>query len=424
MWIVAFVAYLTALITKNNMVGISVGLAFLIFMNPPVLWILKGIKNKRPAEFFSLFINLLEIIGYTSIIYSLGGVRALFVTPLYAILITYVGTLGPWSLPFIISTFCTIILGLMLGLEYFGFLPNLSPLQEPLMPGRYQMGIFLTVTCYLYILAFISAYIGNLLKKSKQRLRLQNIELEEALSKAQEADRMKSEFLANMSHELRTPLNHIIGFTELVADKQFGDLNEEQEEYLNDVLHSSYHLLSLIDDILDLAKIEAGKLELNAGEVNLRMLLETSLVMIKEKAFKRGIHLSKEFDSIPEIIKADERKLKQILYNLLSNAAKFTPEGGSIRLAAGQVSMVHGDLRGKEGVEISVSDSGIGLKKEDLERIFNPFEQVENAASRKYQGTGLGLSLTRSLVELHRGKIWAESEGEGRGSIFRFVIPV
>jgi len=240
-----------------------------------------------------------------------------------------------------------------------------------------------------------------------------------------------------MSHELRTPLNHIIGFTELVLDRHFGDLNETQEEYLGDVLTSSRHLLSLINDILDLSKVEAGKFELELTDVNLKEVLANSLVMIKEKAMKNGIQLSTDVYGIPEAITADERKLKQIIYNLLSNAVKFTPNGGEICLMSKKISrddlkMMHLELSETQNlkfetgdfIKISVIDTGIGIKPEELKRIFSPFEQVENSASREFQGTGLGLSLSRSLVELHGGRIWAESEGEGKGSRFSFILPV
>ncbi|MBT8350543.1 MAG: hypothetical protein KJO26_04825 [Deltaproteobacteria bacterium] len=246
---------------------------------------------------------------------------------------------------------------------------------------------------------------------------------------AETANRAKSEFLANMSHELRTPMNHILGFTEMVLDEHYGKLNETQEEYLADVHSSSKHLLSLINDILDLSKVEAGKLEYKPTKVDLSKLLTNSLIMIQEKAEKNGIKISSDLDGIPDPISADERMLKQILYNLLSNAVKFTPDGGHIDLAAKRV--LSGDLPpqknrdpSREYIQISIMDKGIGLKKEDLEMIFQPFEQVENSASRRFQGTGLGLSLSKRFVELHGGKIWAESEGDGLGATFSFTLPL
>jgi len=284
---------------------------------------------------------------------------------------------------------------------------------------------------------------NEMLKKEIDERKQKEEELNQAKISAESANRTKSEFLANMSHELRTPLNHIIGFTELIADRNFGDINETQEEYLNDVIHSSKHLLSLIDDILDLSKVESGKLELDYSDVNITGLLKNSLIMVKEKAIKHGVQISLNLDGISQTIMADERKLKQILYNLLSNAVKFTPVGGSISLSANKAVFTGGRLIRDDGselpiqwkgepmtitngnfIEVSVNDTGIGIKSEDLDRIFRPFEQADSSRNKQFQGTGLGLSLTRRLVELHGGKIWAESEGIEQGSTFSFIIPL
>jgi signal transduction histidine kinase/HAMP domain-containing protein len=269
----------------------------------------------------------------------------------------------------------------------------------------------------------------ELRREIEEKLRKEKA-LQQAKAVAEQASRAKSEFLANMSHELRTPLNHIIGFTELVLSRSVGELTEEQDEYLKDVMGSSRHLLSLINDVLDLSKVEAGKMELELSEVRIRELLENSLVMVKEKALRQQLRLAVELDGAPELLLADERKLKQVIYNLLSNAVKFTPAGGEVRLEAAIQDAAHlqaGPLdpqRAANWLCVSVTDTGIGIEPQDLARIFDPFEQVESTLSRKFQGTGLGLALTRKMVELHGGAIWVGSGGEGKGSTFRFAIPV
>ena len=265
--------------------------------------------------------------------------------------------------------------------------------------------------------------------KMELKVKERTAELLKAKEAAESASIAKSEFLANMSHELRTPLNHIIGFTELIVDRQHGDLNNVQEEFLNDVLQSGQFLLSLINDILDLSKVEAGKLQLELSDINLKTLINSCLNMIKEKATEHRIELSFDLDGCPESINADKRKIKQIMHNLLSNAVKFTPDSGRIHVSGNLTKNVEAEAAGTiqkpsgHWIEISVTDSGIGIKPENLKRVFDHFEQVENSANRRYQGTGLGLSLTKKLVELHGGSLRAESEGEGQGSTFRFAIP-
>jgi signal transduction histidine kinase len=236
---------------------------------------------------------------------------------------------------------------------------------------------------------------------------------------AEFANKTKSEFLANMSHELRTPLNHIIGFTDLVLEETDGELNESHKDYLQDVAFSSRHLLSLIDDILDLSKVEAGKLELHLTDVPLVSVLERCTVMVKEKALRHGVVIQIDAGAAPEHFRADERRLRQIVYNLLSNAVKFTPSSGRVSLRA----WVGENAGSGKVLELAVSDTGIGIEQGNLERIFLPFEQVAPAADTHSEGTGLGLSLSRRLAELHGGKIWAESEGLGKGSTFRVVLP-
>lgn len=264
-------------------------------------------------------------------------------------------------------------------------------------------------------------------------------EAEAAKAEADEANRTKSEFLANMSHELRTPLNSIIGFSDLLQQGMAGTLTEEQRDFIVDIAKSGKHLLNLINDILDLSKVEAGKMELETTDVDVNDLIKGSLVMFREKAMKRRIALSAEIEEEIGLITADERKIKQVLFNLLSNALKFTPDGGSVRVKARKGPGPEPDVRnaddvaqglsGKseeldiEVVEISVADTGIGIANDDLPRLFKPFQQLESTYTKKFSGTGLGLNLCKKFVELHGGSIRVESE-TGKGSRFVFLLPV
>jgi signal transduction histidine kinase/putative methionine-R-sulfoxide reductase with GAF domain len=238
-------------------------------------------------------------------------------------------------------------------------------------------------------------------------------EIEDKSRQLEVASQHKSEFLANMSHELRTPLNAIIGFSEVLTDRMFGELNEKQEEYLKDIYASGTHLLSLINDILDLSKIEAGRMELELTDFDLPTAIENALMLVRERAGRRSLTLQTNIDDRLGEIQADERKVRQVVLNLLSNAIKFTPEGGRIDVGAVP----------KDGfVEVSVSDTGVGIAPEDQEAVFEEFRQVGTAA-KKVEGTGLGLTLCRKFVELHGGRIWVKSQ-EGEGSTFTFTIPV
>jgi signal transduction histidine kinase len=238
-------------------------------------------------------------------------------------------------------------------------------------------------------------------------------EIADKSAQLEAASRHKSEFLANMSHELRTPLNAIIGFSEVLTERMFGELNEKQDEYLKDIYASGTHLLSLINDILDLSKIEAGRMELELTDFNLPAALDNALTLVRERAGRRAIALQMNIDARVGQIQADERKVRQVILNLLSNAIKFTPEGGRIEVRAASVD---------GSVEVSVTDTGVGIAPEDQEAVFEEFRQV-GTAEKKAEGTGLGLTLCRKFVELHGGRIWVKSQ-IGAGSTFTFTIPV
>jgi signal transduction histidine kinase len=239
-------------------------------------------------------------------------------------------------------------------------------------------------------------------------------EIQDKTRQLEVANQHKSEFLANMSHELRTPLNAVIGFSEVLLERMFGELNDKQDEYVQDILSSGRHLLSLINDILDLAKIEAGRMELELASFSLPAALDNALTLIRERATRHGIGVGLSVDPRLAEVTADERKVKQVLVNLLSNAVKFTPEGGRIEVRA---ALADGTA------EIAVSDTGIGIAAEHQELIFEEFRQVGTDYARKREGTGLGLALARRFVGLHGGRIWVKSE-PGVGSTFTFTLPL
>src|SRR5579859_536366 len=239
-------------------------------------------------------------------------------------------------------------------------------------------------------------------------------ELEEKSKQLEIASRHKSEFLANMSHELRTPLNAIIGFSDVLLEKMFGDLNARQADYLQDILSSGRHLLNLINDILDISKVEAGRMELERTSFSLADILEHGLRMVRERAGRHGIELSLDVDPRLGLIAADERMVKQVVVNLLSNAVKFTPDRGQIEVSA---------EREDGEVRVSVRDTGVGIAAEDQARIFDEFQQAKHVGGKPVEGTGLGLTLSKKFVELQGGRIWVDSQLV-HGSTFTFTIPV
>ncbi len=239
-----------------------------------------------------------------------------------------------------------------------------------------------------------------------------NDELSRLYMELEATSQHKSEFLANMSHELRTPLNAILGFAQVLRERMFGDINEKQEEYLDDILSSGHHLLSLINDVLDLSKVEAGQVELVMAPFSLTGALERGVVVVREQASSDEVSVAIAADPDADIVEGDERRIQQVIFNLLSNAVKFTPAGGAVDVATARI---NGE------VKVSVTDTGPGIAPEDHERLFDEFQQAD-AGIEQREGTGLGLALSKRLVELHGGRIWVESE-PGMGSTFAFTLP-
>ena len=244
-------------------------------------------------------------------------------------------------------------------------------------------------------------------KRVEQALQQKNVELERAIL-------AKDRFLANMSHELRTPLNGIIGFTEFLIGEKPGPLQPKQKEYLNDVLSSARHLLMLINDVLDLAKVEAGKMELRPEQFLIREALEEATAVVKTMADLKQVGLTVTVDAGLQMATLDQQKFKQVLYNLLSNAVKFTDQGGNVEVCAKRLDERH--------FEVQVRDTGIGIRSEDLGRLFTEFEQLDSGTARHFEGTGLGLALTKKIVELQGGHIRVEAE-PGKGSLFTATLP-
>jgi signal transduction histidine kinase len=240
-----------------------------------------------------------------------------------------------------------------------------------------------------------------------------NDELRRLYSELEETSRHKSEFLANMSHELRTPLNAILGFTQVLRERMFGDINEKQEEYLDDILASGHHLLSLINDVLDLSKVEAGQVALERAPFSLRDALEQGVVVVREQASNDDVAIAVTADPAADVVDGDARRIQQVIFNLLSNAVKFTPAGGSVDVTSARV---NGE------VHVAVADTGPGIAPEERERLFDEFQQGDAGVAQR-EGTGLGLALSKRLIELHGGRIWVESE-PGEGSTFTFTLPV
>ena len=327
--------------------------------------------------------------------------------------------------------------GRLLGLIILGKKGSLSPFTisdiKLLSMFRIEAAVALSNSLSYTDLQMLKGELENKVRERTDELAKAYIELKKEHEKTKEVARLKSLFIANVSHELRTPLSSIIGFSELLGNKDFGELTDKQDKYLNTIQKSSKHLLHLINNVLDLSKVDAGKMPVTVSEFSISDLLRDAVEEFLPIVSKKEIKLITEFkDKLPEIA-ADSVKLKEVIDNLLSNAVKFTPMGGTVKVKARLIqpsalrskASKENDFNYKDDLNyiyVSVEDSGIGIKKEDIDRIFDAFEQVDNSYTKQYQGTGLGLAIVKKYIELHKGRIWVESE-LGNGSRFSFIIP-
>jgi len=387
--------------------GVTASVAFLILMNVPTLLVLRHIKRKRIYEFFSIIINVLEIIGYTAIIYFLGGFRASYMLPMYAALITYVGVMAPRRIPLMIATFCALAFTSMVTLEHFGFIPH-----QNLLLSHYDfkwpvlIGCLAGFTGLLFVVAFIAGYTGSVLKSARNRLKEKNIQL-------MESERLKSEFLANMSHEIRTPMNAVIGFADMLLDT---DLDEEQIDYIETIKRSGDSLLALINDILDLSKIEAGELDFEDIDFDPELLAHDVCEVIRPKVSSKSIEiLCRIGDELPSQVRGDPLRFRQVLTNLMGNAAKFT-DSGEIELSLD----IEEERDDRTKLHATIRDTGIGIPEEKVDGIFDAFQQADGSTTRKFGGTGLGLTICRQISKILGGEVWAESQ-VGKGSAFHFT---
>jgi signal transduction histidine kinase len=295
-----------------------------------------------------------------------------------------------------------------------------KPISPPIVLARVKNHLALKATADF--LRDQNSYLEReVARRTREVMAIQEIAVKN--QQLEEASRMKSEFLANMSHELRTPLNAIIGFSEVLCDGLLGELTPPQKENVMDILDSGNHLLLLINDILDLSKVEAGKMTLELEPLQAEALVNAGLQVVREKAMAHHLHLTTEVAGDLGDVWLDQRKVKQILFNLLSNAVKFTPEGGEVHVAARRVGReAVPDLRFEHYLELAVSDTGIGISAEDQQRLFQPFTQIDSKLARRYEGTGLGLAMVKRLAELHGGTVALHSEA-GKGSTFTVWLP-
>jgi len=439
MWLFALVSFWGGAIQINRFMGISASVGYLVLINPPTLWILKRSTQIISFKYVSLLINMLEVIGYTAIIYFAGGIEAAYLITLYCALITYVGIVATRRLPFLIASFCSICFSLMAVLEHFGFLPSQHLTSHYYLPWEIQLAILSAAIGTLFVTAFIASYTANLLKRNRGKLRQQNAELIQAKEAAEKArdeleqrvkertfelvitneqlhqkteDLIRSnkeleQFAYVASHDLQEPLRMVTSYVQLLSQRYKDKLDQDANEFIDFAANGARHMYQLINDLLAYSRVgtHGNPFEL----VDCEEVFHKSVSNLKVAVEESGAEVT--HDPLPKAM-ADFSQLEQLFQNLIGNGIKFHGE---------KPPRVHISARtnGDHWV-FSVRDNGIGIAPEYKERIFVIFQRLH--VKDKYPGTGIGLAICKKIVERHGGHIWVESEPE-KGATFYFTLP-
>jgi signal transduction histidine kinase len=437
----ALAAFVAGIIDATSLVGVIVACSVLIALGKMTVWILSRTGNLVVVESVSLGETVAEVLAYTIIIYFCGGIEATFLVLIYAALVMFVGIQSPPRFAFVAALTSSTSFALMVLLDYLDVVPHHPFFQGAVVPGSVQVGIVLVVSAMLLLLAVMAAHTGTNLRRAQAGLRRRTTELTEtatclkelttdlerqnellqvAFERATESDRLKTEFLANVSHELRTPLQGVCGGADLLLSGEAGELSDEQSSLATDLQRSGERLRALIDELLDFSSLSSGRFELHKAPVQVAELIEGCVKSLEPTAIAQMVGLACRCDEPTARVLLDGPRVGEIVRHLIKNAIALTPGDGKVEVGLQEAEAKNGT----ELLEISVTDTGIGLADRDLERIFEPFVQVDGSATRRHQGPGLGLSVARRLAELHGGTLSASSLGKGKGSTFVLRLPM